>query len=253
MTVTLNRRIVVAALAAAALPAAAAHAAPRTVTGTVFYRERIALPDDAVLTVRLGVMEASGLGDHLIAEQIVAPAGQVPIGFALQLDTADLPQDARIGLDAAIVSDGSILFRTREAVPLPATDGAPLEILLVNAGREPVAPQQPAIAGIEWLAVSVAGVADLGEARPTLTIGADGAAAGRTGCNRYFAKATIEGEALSFSQAGTTFMACADPAMRVERAFLDALTATAAYRLEGGFLLLLDGGGAELARFSAAA
>jgi putative lipoprotein len=252
MTAAISRRTLIASLAAAAaFPARMATAEPRTVTGTALYRERIALPPEAVLTVRLGVLAGNALGSQLIAEQIVAPAGQVPIAFSLQFDTQDAPQDARIGLDATITADGETLFRTAEALPLPAGD-APVEIMLVGAGREPAA-QPAAITGVEWQVEHIEGVDNLGGARPTLTIGADGRAGGSTGCNRFFAKATIDGEALAFSEAGTTFMACDEAVMRVERAFLDALSAVAAYRLEDGALVLVDGDGLARMKLASAA
>lgn len=252
MTTLIDRRTLIAALAGAAVfPAGAAVAEPRTVTGIALYRERIALPPEAVLTVRLGLMAGNALGSQLIAEQIVAPAGQVPIAFSLPFDTRDVPQDARIGIHATITVAGETLFRTAEGLPLPAGN-APLEIILVSAGREPAA-EPAAIAGVEWQVEAIEGVDNLGDARPTLTIGTDGRAGGSTGCNRFFAKATIDGEALTFSEAGTTFMACDDAVMRVERAFLDALSAVAAYRLEGGALVLVDGDGTVRMRLASAA
>lgn len=252
MTAAIDRRTLIAALAAAAaLPAGVAVAEPRTVTGTALYRERIALPSDAALTVRLGVMAGDALGSQLIAEQIVAPAGQVPIAFSLQFDTSDAPQDARLGLDATITAGGETLFRTAGATPLPA-GSAPVEIMLVSGGREPAA-EPAAITGVEWQVEAIEGVDSLGDAKPTLAIGTDGRAGGSTGCNRFFAKATIDGEALAFSEAGTTFMACDDALMRVERAFLDALAAVAAYRLEDAALVLVDGEGAARMKLGSAA
>jgi putative lipoprotein len=252
MTIPITRRTALAfAAAAVALPYRAAFAAPRAVSGTATYRERIALPPDAALTVRLGVMAGNEVGSHLIAEQIVSPAGAVPIAFALRFDSTDAPQGAALGLDATITADGETLFRTAQAIPLPANDG-PVEIVMVSAGREPAA-DAAAISGVEWQVTAIAGIDDLGEAQPTLAIGADGAAAGSTGCNRFFAKARIDGESLAFSEAGTTFMACAEPVMRVERGFLEALGATAAYRVEDGVLKLLDGDGEAVMELTTAA
>ncbi|MBX3529966.1 MAG: META domain-containing protein [Rhizobiaceae bacterium] len=251
MNAAIDRRTLIAALAAtAALPSSLAFAEPRTVTGSALYRERIALPPDAVLTVRLGVLAGNALGSQLIAEQIVAPAGQVPIPFSLSFDTQDAPQDARLGLDATITAAGATLFRTAQAIPLPAGDAA-VEIMLASA-REPAAKPAP-ITGVEWQVEHIEGVDNLGETRPTLTIGADGRAGGSTGCNRFFAKATIDGEVLAFSEAGTTFMACDETVMRVERAFLDALAAVAAYRLEDGMLVLVDAEGVARMKLTSAA
>lgn len=253
MPAILDRRLFCAALAAAAvLPAAVARAAPRVISGRVFYRERIALPADAVLAVRLGVVEGNALGGHLIAEQIVAPAGQVPIAFSVQFDTEAVPEGATLGLDATISSAEATLFRTAEAVVLPQAGGEPLDIMLVSAARD-LAQPAPAIAGVEWSVEAIAGIDDLGGAAPTLFIGTDGSAGGHGGCNRFFARASLDGESLAFAEIGSTFMACAPEVMRVEQAYFAALAAVSAWRIDEGGLLLLDDAGEELARLVSSA
>jgi putative lipoprotein len=253
MAAHFSRRTIIATLAAAAaMPASLALAQTRRLSGTVLYRERIALPPEAALTVRLGVMTGTELGGRLIAEQIVSPAGQVPIAFAIEFDPAELPADARIGIDASITLADRTLFRTAEAIPLPPSDD-PIEILVVSADREPAPAASPAITGLEWGVIAIDGIADLAGTQPTLTIGTDGAAAGNGGCNRFFGKATIDGALLTFSEVGSTFMACAPEAMHVERAFFDALSATQRYRLEEGVLVFEDGEGRARVRLAAGA
>lgn len=71
-------------------------------------------------------------------------------------------------------------------------------------------------------------------------------AAGKGGCNRWFATAAIDGSTLKLSGMGATMMACPPPAMEEERAFLDALARTETYAVgdEGTSLTLMlaDGG-----------
>ena len=54
-----------------------------TVTGTVTYRERIALPPDAVVEIKLLDVSPMDVAATLIAEQAIIPQHQVPIAFAL--------------------------------------------------------------------------------------------------------------------------------------------------------------------------
>jgi heat shock protein HslJ len=77
---------------------------------------------------------------------------------------------------------------------------------------------------------------------------ADGVAA----CNHYGGGYKLAGDALVFSPMAVTEMACEEPRMSLESAFLAALGATASYRLDGGQLHLLDASGADLAVLSAA-
>ena len=86
-----------------------------------------------------------------------------------------------------------------------------------------------------------------------IEIAGDGKVAGTGGCNRLVSQATIKGSALKFGPVAGTMMMCDDAKMAQERAFHDALGATAAFRLESGgkTLVLLDAAGkavAELAR-----
>jgi putative lipoprotein len=57
------------------------------VTGTVAYRERMALPTDAVVEVRLSHVSRQDVAAPVVAETTVRPAGrQVPIPFELRYD-----------------------------------------------------------------------------------------------------------------------------------------------------------------------
>ncbi|HPF11775.1 MAG TPA: META domain-containing protein [Flavobacteriaceae bacterium] len=61
---------------------------------------------------------------------------------------------------------------------------------------------------------------------------------GNTGCNSFFGKYTLDLYALSFSEIASTEMACDQPIMDVENAFLNALNQTGSYALQNGILTL---------------
>src|SRR6516165_2681567 len=62
-----------------------------TVTGTVAYRERMALPPDAAIDVRLEDVSLQDAPPRLVGESIFAAAGQqVPIAFQLSYNPADI-------------------------------------------------------------------------------------------------------------------------------------------------------------------
>ena len=82
----------------------------------------------------------------------------------------------------------------------------------------PATAQTTPISDIEWTVEEVSGVDDVGEKAPTLTIAQDGRVSGNGGCNQFFATATIDGDQLAFSEIGSTFMACEEPMMSVEKA-----------------------------------
>ena len=61
---------------------------------------------------------------------------------------------------------------------------------------------------------------------------------GNTGCNNFFGNYTIDLYALSFNDIGSTEMACEQPIMDVENAFLQALRNTGSYDIENSVLTL---------------
>ena len=227
-------------------------AATAKITGTVFYREKIALPDDAVLRIRLEVAAAPEMPARLVAQITVPTEGkQVPIAFELPYTAADIQSQKRYQVRVSVTSGTQTLWASR--VPYPViTKGAPtkveIELQQAGAGRR-VRPQAVAavgsLAGTSWKLVA------LGET-PAVTP-PDGAPAslafepaqrkiaGSTGCNRFMGSYTAgDGTAVKIDPNGMTLMACADAAMRQETAFLAALRAATSYRLGGGKLELLD-------------
>jgi heat shock protein HslJ len=75
---------------------------------------------------------------------------------------------------------------------------------------------------------------------------------GSTGCNRFTASYTVDGDRLELGRIATTQMACPPPADAVERAYLAALARVARWRADGSELVLLDDDEAELLRYRAA-
>ena len=76
--------------------------------------------------------------------------------------------------------------------------------------------------------------------------------AGSTGCNRFTGPYSLDGGSLEIGTLASTRMACAPPADAVERAYLSALARVAGWRFDGAELVLLDGDGAELLRYTTA-
>ncbi len=85
---------------------------------------------------------------------------------------------------------------------------------------------------------------------PTIRFGSDGRLAGNTACNRAGAAYTVDGNNLTIDALISTKRACIDPqGNALERAYLQAVEGTEAYRITNGELELLDANGAVTARF----
>ena len=70
----------------------------------------------------------------------------------------------------------------------------------------------------------------------------DGAASGTSGCNSYNGSYTLDGDELTFGPFAGTQMACDEPTMDLEAAYLSALAATNGFEIgDDGSTLVLTG------------
>jgi putative lipoprotein len=256
-------RLILALLVVLALAAPAA-ADELSISGEITYRERIALPADSILHLRLvdmGRLEAPAVVE---AEAPIATPGRVPLTFTLRFDESLIQADRSYAIAAEITSAGALWFSSFSPHPVdPIVGTVPEPIVLTFAGRidgtdepAPAAPPVPddaddaALLDIVWRAETIGGEAIDPALEASLSVGSDLRAGGRGGCNSYYAQVWLEGEHLQFSAIAATKMACSNPAVtELETQFFSALEATRFWRLAGEELLLLDDTGRELVRF----
>lgn len=104
-----------------------------TLSGTVFYRERIALPPDARVTVRISDVSLMDVAAPVVAETELATGGrQVPIAFSLDYDPARIEARGRYAVSARITDGGGrLIWITDTHVDLPSP-GQGVDLLLVR-------------------------------------------------------------------------------------------------------------------------
>ena len=83
------------------------------VSGTIWIRQRVALPPNAVLTVTLSDATIPNQPSKVLSQKVLRTDGkQAPFSFILPFKPADIKPDARILLSAAITVDNKLLFIT---------------------------------------------------------------------------------------------------------------------------------------------
>ena len=88
------------------------------ITGSVSYLQRIALPPDAVLIIRIQDTARAGARALTLAEQRIELAGQqVPIAFQTTIDRDLIGKRARVTVSARIESRGKLLFINDRSYP----------------------------------------------------------------------------------------------------------------------------------------
>ena len=130
-----------------------------------------------------------------------------------------------------------------------------LAALLMVCLSPAAAGPEAALMGTYWRAVEISGspVAPQPKEREAhLVLAAEGKrVSGSTGCNRFTGTFTRTGDSFRFSPLATTKMACPPPLDTQERAFLEALHATASVHLAGNTLELKDASGKVRMRLEA--
>lgn len=99
---------------AAADPAAVAPAEQATLEGTVWYRQRSALPEGAVVEVRLLDVSLADAPAVVLAQTQIVPTTQVPIAFTLHYDAAQIQPAHSYALQAKILLGDTLLFISTE-------------------------------------------------------------------------------------------------------------------------------------------
>jgi uncharacterized lipoprotein YbaY len=95
-------------------------------TGTVTYRQRIALPSGSVVEVQLQDVSRADAAAQVIATQIITTTGEnVPIPFTLTYDPAQIDPRFTYALSARITVNGELRWINTEQVAVLTRD-APL-------------------------------------------------------------------------------------------------------------------------------
>ncbi|MFC4256070.1 hypothetical protein GRI97_11925 [Altererythrobacter xixiisoli] len=132
---SLSMPIVAIAMLAGCMPEDIGNANRVTLTGTVAYRERMALPDNARISVQLADVSRADAPATIVAQTSFRSNGrQVPIPFTLQYNPNRLQPNGRYTVSARITgADGTLMFitDTHNALQRP---GQPMALNLVSAG-----------------------------------------------------------------------------------------------------------------------
>lgn len=220
------------------------------VTGEVLYRERIALPPNAVLSVQLADISLADAPAKILGEQKIDPAGQVPIRFAIPFDPTAIKTNMTYALQARISVDDQLWFINDVRHSLDPLTAGP-QTIQVKMVRQSAGTEEVTIFDRDWVAEEIDGAAAHDKAKPTLQIGKDGKVSGHGGCNGFFGSAKVDGGKVTFGQIGSTQMACEQAVMDQEHKFHQALERAATFKIEQGKLVLTDKDGKDILRFAA--
>ncbi len=208
--------------------AGGARAETRVLKGTVFYRERIALPPGAVVTVQLNDVSRADAPSVTIAETQMIAEHAVPIPYELGYDDAVILDNHSYSLSARIESGGRLLFVSTQRVSVLTGQGEATDILVERVARKVVPPTG------RWLAEDILGGGVLDRVQTVLDIGEDGRVGGSSGCNAITGEAEIKGDRITFGPIAATRRACVPALGDQEQKFFKALGLARRWRYDAG-------------------
>ena len=108
-------------------------AAPQAVTGTVSYLQRIALPPNATLVVKLLDVSKMDKAAIVVAKKVYTNIGQVPVKFELPFTLSQITSNHTYAVDAEIRYEGKTRWRHKQQYRV-ITNGSPrmVEIIMMQ-------------------------------------------------------------------------------------------------------------------------
>ena len=126
------------------------------VTGTITYRERIALSPEAVIEVKLLDVSRADAPAITIGEQIIENPGQVPVSFEIEYTPADIDSRFTYVVQARITQNEELAFITDTRYSVITRDSPThVDMVLIRVGGASSEPSTPPDVGgmalSDWL------------------------------------------------------------------------------------------------------
>jgi len=239
--------------------------------GTATYRERMALPPNAVFVATLEDVSRADAPAEVIARARIEHPGDPPIPFEIPYEPSGINPSHRYAVQARILIDGKVFFTTGQRNPVFMTGQSNEAALLLRragasttaGGSAETSASQPAASGgnaTTALENTYWKLTHLGDTpirmasqqqEPHFVLNSESHRVnGSGGCNRLTGSYELHGDQLAFSQMVGTMMACLE-GMETEKAFLDVLKQVNKWKITGQQLELFDATGSLLASFEA--
>ena len=103
-----------------------------TLTGVVLYRQRIALPDNAVIVVKLqDTSKADAAATDIATATIETKGAQVPIPFELTYDPGQIEARMLYTLSVRITVDGRLMWINTTSTPVLTRDAPQTDVTVM--------------------------------------------------------------------------------------------------------------------------
>lgn len=215
----------------------------QTLSGSVTYREKIMMPEGALVEVTLEDISLADAKSTVLSSITIKPEASVPVPFEMSYDDAMVDERHRYAVRALIRVGSDVVWRTTEVFPA-LTHGAPESVDVVVMAMAEAKDME--LSGTNWNVVGLNGEPVSGGGAPTLLFNTEGRASGSTGCNIFTGTYTKQGDKLSFGPLASTRKACLDETAQLENTYLKALARVSRVQADGRQLVLRAADGTPL-------
>ncbi|HTS58021.1 MAG TPA: META domain-containing protein [Terriglobales bacterium] len=226
-----------------------------SVKGTALYRERMALPPDAVFEATLEDVSKADAPAEVIGRVRLDGPGNPPIHFEIRYDTSRIDPGHGYAVRGRIMVGGKLFFSTDQLYQvLTAGHGNEVELLLRRVATGESSAATESLENTYWKLTNLGNTpvpAASEQKEPHFVLDSQTRrVSGSGGCNRLTGSYELNEDHLKFSQMASTMMACLE-GMDTEKAFLQALEQVNTWKIGGRQLELFDAAGNLVARFAA--
>lgn len=229
-----------------------------SVDGTATYRERIALPPDAVFEATLEDVSRADAAAIVLGRSRTEQPGNPPFSFSIPYDPTRIQPTHVYAVRAQVTVSGKLMFTTdRRYEVLTQGHGSAIGMMMLrrSSGRtDETAQAALPLRGAYWKLEEIRGErvmpADQQNEAHLLFNTEGGRVSGSGGCNRLAGSYTADEKSLRFGAMASTRMACMH-GTEAESKFLQAMEQVRSWRIIGHQLELADESGRAVLQFSA--
>ncbi|HMG03034.1 MAG TPA: YbaY family lipoprotein [Edaphobacter sp.] len=230
-----------------------------SIEGTATYRERMALPPDAVFEVTLEDVSRMDAPALTLGQSRTEQPGNPPFHFTIQYDPSQIQPNHIYAVRASVTEGDRLLFTTDQRYQvLTQGHGSEIGMMMLRrvAGTAGQAAASTPLRETYWKLIQIGDravtAADQQQEANLVFHTEGGRVTGSGGCNRLTGGYTATGDSLRFGGVASTRMACMH-GMETETNFLAALERVRSWKIASRQLELLDEEGKMLLRFTAQA
>jgi putative lipoprotein len=229
------------------------------VTGVATYRERIAMPKNAVFEAKLEDVSKMDAPAEPIGTAVMENPGNPPYHFSISYDPRRIVDNHTYAVRATIQIGEQLAFTSDTSYPvITRGNGKEVNILLTRAGGHAA----PAVSGeshggtplentnwkLTWLAEKDVAANDTQRTPYIFLDPAGSRVSGSGGCNRLSGTYRVDKQTIRFGPTSLTMMACPS-GMDREKDFMEALGETRKWKIQDNELEVYDEDGKLLVRF----